>query len=184
MSIATCTLFPPNKRWTCLTTFRLFVETHFYPGDKLGPRHCPLVPGSLVARIRRSPGHCPASVSGWNRNPEVTPAPHKLLSRHPQGADFSPFSPFPGASRIPRVPQPPLPSHLTPTWGARSDQRLPIPTFSQLCPSRREVVQHHHPPKGKLSPPPARSPPGPGPSQAVPSAWSAAVTHPPRPKRL
>lgn len=49
--------------------FHLCVETHVYTGDKLGPHHCPLVPGGLVARIPRSPGHSPASVSGQEPKP-------------------------------------------------------------------------------------------------------------------
>ena len=165
VSIATCTLFPPNKRFT---TLHLCVETHFYPGDKLGPRHCPLVPGGLVARSPRSPGHCPASVSGWNRNPEVTPAPHKLLSRHPQGADFSPFSPFPCASRIPRIPQPPLPSHLTSTWEARSDQRLPIPAVFPTLPQPEGSRAAPPPTKRKTKPSTSTLPSRPRPQPGCP----------------
>ena len=48
--------FPPNKHFTCSTTFRLSVETHLYTADGPGLCHWPLVPGGLVARIQRS--HC------------------------------------------------------------------------------------------------------------------------------
>ena len=62
--LSTWTLFPPNKHFTCFTMFCLYVEIHFYTADVTGPRHWPLVPGGLVARIQCS--HCCAltSVSG------------------------------------------------------------------------------------------------------------------------
>ena len=57
--------FPPNKHFTCFTTFRLFVEIYFYKAD--GPELChwPLVPGGLMARIQRSQCRGLTSASGW-----------------------------------------------------------------------------------------------------------------------
>ena len=63
--LSTRTLSPPNKHFTCFTTFRLYVEIHFYTVDGPGPRHRPLVPGGLGARIQRSHGHSLTSISGW-----------------------------------------------------------------------------------------------------------------------
>ena len=51
-----CTLFPPNKHFTGFTTFRLYVEIHFFTADGPGPCHWSLVPGGLVAGIQCS--HC------------------------------------------------------------------------------------------------------------------------------
>ena len=57
--------FPPNKYFTCFTSFRLYVEIHVYTADGPGPCHWPLVPGGLVAGIQRSHCRCPTSISGW-----------------------------------------------------------------------------------------------------------------------
>ena len=38
----TCTLFPPNKHFTCFATFLLFVEILFYKASGPGPCHRPL----------------------------------------------------------------------------------------------------------------------------------------------
>ena len=61
-----CTLFPPNKHFTCFTTFCLYVEIHFFIAEGPGPCHWPLVVpgGGLVVRIwcshRRGPGLIPS----------------------------------------------------------------------------------------------------------------------------
>ena len=59
-----CTHFPPNKHFSCFTTFCLYVEIHFFIADRPGPCHWPLVPGGLVARIPRSHCRCLTSISG------------------------------------------------------------------------------------------------------------------------
>ena len=58
-------LFPPNKHFTCFTTFCLCVKIHFCTADGPGAYHQPLVPGGLVARIQCS--HCcsQTSFSSW-----------------------------------------------------------------------------------------------------------------------
>ena len=65
MCLPTRTLFPPNKHFTCFTTFHLYVEIHFFKADGPGPCHWPLVPGGLVARIQHSHRNGLTSVSGW-----------------------------------------------------------------------------------------------------------------------
>ena len=65
-----CALFLPNKRFTCFTTFHLYVEIHFHTADTRGPCRWILVPGARVARIQLT-HHCSlisVSLSG-NRNP-------------------------------------------------------------------------------------------------------------------
>ena len=47
VSLFTHTLFPPNKHFTCFTTFHLYVEIHFYKAIRPGPCHWLLVPGTL-----------------------------------------------------------------------------------------------------------------------------------------
>ena len=37
--LSTCTLFSPNKHFTCLTILCLYVEIHFYTADGPGPHH-------------------------------------------------------------------------------------------------------------------------------------------------
>ena len=54
MCLSTCTLLPPNKHFTCFTTFCLCVEIHFYTADGPGPYHWSMVPGGLVTRIQPS----------------------------------------------------------------------------------------------------------------------------------
>lgn len=65
-----CALFLPNKRFTCFTTFHLYVEIHFHTADTRGPCRWILVPGARVARIQLT-HHCSLiSVSlSENRNP-------------------------------------------------------------------------------------------------------------------
>ena len=46
--LSTRTLFPPNKHFTCFTTFHLYVEIHFYTADGPGACHWPLIPSGLV----------------------------------------------------------------------------------------------------------------------------------------
>ena len=62
-STHTVLFFPSNKHVTCFTTFRLYVEIHFYTADGPGPFHWPLVPRSLVAGIQGSHCHGPTSIS-------------------------------------------------------------------------------------------------------------------------
>ena len=65
-----CTLFLPNKHFTCFTTFHLYVEIHFHTADTRGPCHWILVPGGQVARIQHPHYSRMISVSlAGNRNP-------------------------------------------------------------------------------------------------------------------
>ena len=80
-----CTIFPPNKHFTCFTIFRLYVEIHFFIVDGPGPCHWSLVPvvwwlgfRALTATAR------PHSLVG-NRNPASSlcrPRPPEITPRH------------------------------------------------------------------------------------------------------
>ena len=63
--LSTHTLFPPNKHFTCFTTFCLFVGIHFYKADRPGALSLATGPRGLVARIQLSHWRGLTSISGW-----------------------------------------------------------------------------------------------------------------------
>ena len=77
--------FLPNKHIMYFTTFRLYVEIHFYATNGPGRCHWPLVPGGLAARIWCS--HCcdPTSISGWEPKPSFKPLLAKATWDHFMG---------------------------------------------------------------------------------------------------
>ena len=65
--------FPPNKHFTCFTTFHLYMEIRLYTADGPGLCNWPLVPCGLVTRTQRS--HCRdlTSIPGWELKPCLKP---------------------------------------------------------------------------------------------------------------
>ena len=63
--------FPPNKHFTCFTTFHLYAKIHFYTsvGHGLVTGHWSLVTGGLVVRIQHSHCHGLTSISGREPKP-------------------------------------------------------------------------------------------------------------------
>ena len=63
--LSTCILFPPNKHFTCFTTFHLCGNSFL---QSRRARTLSLATG-LVARIQHSHCHGPTSISGWEPKP-------------------------------------------------------------------------------------------------------------------
>ena len=80
MCLSTRTCFPPNKHFTCFTTFCLYVEIHFYRADGPGPCCWPLVYWlgfSALTAMAQIPSLArnrnPASSCCRLRPPKITP---------------------------------------------------------------------------------------------------------------
>ena len=84
MCLSTCTLFQPNKYFSCFATFHLFLGIHFCPADGPGPCHCP----GLVVRIQLSLLQPDFSLWLGNGNPASShcrPRPSEIITNKPQG---------------------------------------------------------------------------------------------------
>ena len=125
MSIHTYS-FSPNKHFICFTTFRLYVEVHFYTADGPGPCHRPLVPGGLVARIRHS--HCCSltSISGQEPKSCFKPLQAEATLDHPENTSLTTLGEF-------RSFEFELPTLLAGSPAINTDFPSPQPDFSNLA---------------------------------------------------
>ena len=82
VSIRAYIFFPPDKHIVSFTTFRLYVEIHFYTADGPGPFHWPLAPGGLLAGIQGSHCHRPISISGQELKPCFKPLQAEATQDH------------------------------------------------------------------------------------------------------
>ena len=90
MCLSTCTFFPPNKHFFCITGFHL-AEIYFYKADVPRPCHWPLFSGGLVARFYCP--HCPVltSINGWGTEtlPQAAAGWGHLISQSIRFASFA-----------------------------------------------------------------------------------------------